>query len=199
MSRRKPENDPEPIPRISLAGFALVASPGLADSVFGNSVCIVVEHSKERAIGIVLNKPLEIDASPIWEQILEGSKSAGASAHVNFGGPQSGPVLAIHDVKDLAEGGNQLGVYLAAQQEHLKALTESQNGRYRLFIGHAVWGPSELEQQIVEGVWHVLPAIPELVFDEEGSMWLKAIRTVGNRLVEEITGASYPNGGPGLN
>jgi putative transcriptional regulator len=88
----------------------------------------------------------------------------------------------------LAEGGNEFGIYLAAQAEHLKQLVTASQNPFRLYVGHTSWGPTELEQQIVNGDWHVLPAVPELVFDDESTMWHRAVRTIGNNVLESITG-----------
>lgn len=190
MSRWKEQAAGPEVSRISLAGTVLVAAPHLTDAVFGRSVCIVVEHTKEQAVGIVLNKRLEIDSSPFWNFILDGAavESITSDAHINFGGPTSGPIVAIHQDKTLAEGGNEFGIYLAAQAEHLKQLVTASQNPFRLYIGHTSWGPTELEQQIVNGDWHVLPAVPELVFDDESTMWHRAVRTIGNNVLESITG-----------
>ena len=182
-------NSGEEATRISLAGFLLVAAPCVQDPVFARSVCMIVEHSNERTIGIMLNRPLAIDTESLWVQLLEGeAKPANAVSHLNFGGPQNGPVLAIHDNAQLAEGGNSQGVYLSAQTESLKKIAQITPDHCRLFIGHAVWKLSQLETEIVNGDWHVLPAIPELVFADEHSMWGKGIHAVGNSILQSATG-----------
>jgi putative transcriptional regulator len=182
-------NSDDLAPRISLAGYLMVAAPGVQDPVFARSVCIIVEHSLERTIGIMLNRPLAIDTSLLWEQLLEGAaKPQNAVSHINFGGPQNGPVLAIHDNELLAEGGNSQGVYLSAQTETLRKIAQVTPDHCRLFIGHAVWQVSQLETEIVNGDWHVLPAIPELVFSDENSMWTKGIHAVGNGIIRSATG-----------
>jgi putative transcriptional regulator len=193
-------NDGDAPPRVSLAGYLLIAAPHVQDPVFAKSVCMIVEHSEEQTIGILLNRPLAIDIEPLWEQLLEGAeKPTKALAHVNFGGPQSGPVLAIHDSEQLAEGGNSQGVYLSAQAETLKKIALSAPDHCRLFVGHAVWQPSQLETEIVAGNWHVLPAIPALVFAEEQAMWARGIQAVGNGIILEATGLSSLMQQPGLN
>jgi putative transcriptional regulator len=177
--------------RVSLAGYLTVASPSVTDPVFARSVCIIVEHSPERTIGIMLNRPLSVDTAPLWEQLLEGSeKPTNSVSHFNFGGPQNGPVLAIHDNEQLAEGGNSQGVYLSAQSETLKKLALVTPDHCRLFVGHAFWQASQLEKEIVQGDWHVLPAIPELVFSPEETMWLRGIQAVGNGIIRSATGVT---------
>lgn len=186
--------------RISLAGCLLVAAPSVQDAVFARSVCIVVEHSEEHTIGIMLNRRLAIDTESLLEQLLEGAeKPLNSVSHFNFGGPQNGPVLAIHDNQMLAEGGNSQGVYLSAQSETLKKLAQTTPEHCRLFVGHAVWQVSQLETEIINGDWHVLPAVPELVFADEYTMWARGIQTVGNTIIQEATGLPHLMAQPFLN
>jgi putative transcriptional regulator len=193
-------NSDDLAPRISLAGYLMVAAPGVQDPVFARSVCIIVENSLERTIGIMLNRPLAIDTTSLLEQLLEGAaKPQNAVSHINFGGPQNGPVLAIHDNELLAEGGNSQGIYLSAQTETLRKIAQVTPDHCRLFIGHAVWQVSQLETEIVNGDWHVLPAIPELVFSDENSMWTKGIQTVGNGIIGSATGIDKLMSTPTLN
>jgi putative transcriptional regulator len=193
-------NSDDLAPRISLAGYLMVAAPGVQDPVFARSVCIIVENSLERTIGIMLNRPLAIDTTSLLEQLLEGAaKPQNAVSHINFGGPQNGPVLAIHDNELLAEGGNSQGIYLSAQTETLRKIAQVTPDHCRLFIGHAVWQVSQLETEIVNGDWHVLPAIPELVFSDENSMWTKGIQTVGNGIIGSATGIDTLMSTPTLN
>lgn len=187
-------------PRISLAGRILIAAPGMQDPVFCRSVCIVVEHSAEQTIGIMLNRRLAVDSGAFLEQLLDGAVSTESTiSYVNFGGPQNGPVLAIHDNQQLAEGGNSLGVYLSAQTDTLKKLAITTPEHCRLFVGHAVWQVSQLETEIINGDWHVLPAVPELVFADEHIMWSRGIQTIGNGIVQAATGLSSVMAQPNLN
>jgi len=196
----KSSNSAEAQSRISLAGYLMVAAPGVQDTVFARSVCMIVEHSKNQTIGIMLNRPLAIETGPLWEQLLEGAaKPANAATHLNFGGPQNGPVLAIHNNEQLAEGGNSAGVYLSAQTETLKKIAQVSPDHCRLFIGHAVWRVSQLETEIVRGDWHILPATPDLVFADEHSMWIKSIQSVGNEIIQAATGLELLIAQPYLN
>ena len=187
-------------PRISLAGSLLIAAPSVRDPVFARSVCIVVEHSTEQTVGIMLNRRLAVDSGTLLEQLLDGASSLDSTiSHVNFGGPQNGPVLAIHDNQQLAEGGNSQGVYLSAQSDTLKKLAQTTPEHCRLFVGHAVWQVWQLETEIINGDWHILPAVPELVFADEQIMWTRGIQAVGNGIIQAATGLSLLRAQPDLN
>jgi putative transcriptional regulator len=185
--------------RISLAGSVLVASPDVGIAGMEESVVLVLEHTKSHAVGILLNRTIDFDSSSIWNFLLGDAdgvdlESVEERTHINFGGPQGGPLLAIHDNKELADGGNNLGVYLAAQTESIKQLVTLPSQTCRLFVGCASWGPNELEQQIIDGRWHVMAAIPQLVFDEEPRMWHRAVRAIGNEVIFRATGLLVPPG-----
>jgi putative transcriptional regulator len=148
----------------------------------------------------MLNRRLAVDSGAFLEQLLDGAVSTESTiSYVNFGGPQNGPVLAIHDNQQLAEGGNSLGVYLSAQTDTLKKLAMTTPEHCRLFVGHAVWQVSQLETEIINGDWHILPAVPELVFADEHIMWSRGIQTVGNGIVQAATGLSSVMAQPNLN
>jgi len=174
--------------RISLAGCLLVASPSVRTGVFGQSVCLVLEHSQDRALGIVLNKPMQVSFSTFLSEVVPDLSKDTANKLLHFGGPESGPILAIHNTPELAEGGNQLGVYLSAQMSHLKQLAQSNVVQLKFYAGSSVWGPLELDHQVVSGNWHVLPAIPDIVFEDESRMWSKAMRSIANQIYSESTG-----------
>ncbi|MCU0711107.1 MAG: YqgE/AlgH family protein [Pirellula sp.] len=188
MNRIANHSDSAPAPRVSLTGFLLVASPALSKGVFEQSVCLVLEHSIEGAVGIVLNKPMQVSFASFLSQVDPDLAKDASGSLLHFGGPASGPIVAVHDVPEYAEGGNKLGIYLSAQIEHLKQLAISNTRRLKVYAGNFVWGPSELDQQVISGNWHVLPAVPEIVFEDESAMWAKAIRSIANQIYFEATG-----------
>jgi putative transcriptional regulator len=187
-------------PQWALAGQVLVAAPKLEDELFGRSVCLILEHHAEQTVGVVLNRPFSLDVKPLWDHLTEGlTQTAAPPDHLNFGGPNAGPVVAIHDRPSLAEGGNGQGVFLAAQVETLKKLALVPPRHYRLFVGHAVWQPGQLEQEIAEGFWYPLPASPDLVFVDDHEMWREGMRRVGSLVLQAILHVDAMPSSPLLN
>ncbi len=186
--------------RLDLAGVVLVAAPMLSDPLFGRSVCLVLEHDKTGSVGLVLNRSFSSDVNDLWAHLTEGQKENVHPPHqVNFGGPVSGPVLAIHDQEKLAEAGNGAGVYVAAQVENLKKLTTVSPEHYRLFVGHAAWKPGQLEGEIDAGFWYPVSASSDLVFAHESDMWPIGIRSVGRSLISSALGEDRMPSSPLLN
>lgn len=201
MTRLPPsQKDPSEAPKLALAGSILVAAPKLDDEMFGRSVCLILEHQPKQTIGVLLNRPFSLDVKPLWEHLTEGlSKTASPPDHLNFGGPNSGPVVAIHNRPSLAEGGNGSGLYLAAQVETLKKLAQVSPENYRLFVGHASWKPGQLEQEIEQGMWYPLPAAPDLVFSDDFDMWNEGMKRVGSFLIQSMLNLDALPSSPSLN
>lgn len=174
---------------ISLQGCLLAADRNWQDPMYSGSVCLIIHHSNQGAIGIFLNRRIGI---PIGEFLskLEGATPGDTKASLHFGGPQAGPVVAIHRRQDLAEFMPSEGVYMAAQVEHLNTLLKSadKGSDVRLIIGQANWAAGELDKQFSEGRWIPLPVTPELVFCDEDRMWADALADAGNRFVLDLVG-----------
>jgi putative transcriptional regulator len=199
MKRRLPKGRKGGKKQWELTGVLLVAAPMLSDPVFGKSVCLVLEHNDQGSVGIVLNRAFSSDVQELWKHLTEGQDDISTPPnHLNFGGPVSGPVLAIHDQESLAEAGNGSGVYVAAQVENLKKLTRLSPEHYRLFVGHAAWKKGQLEKEMGSGYWYPIGLNSELVFAHESDMWPIGIRSVGNAVIESAIGSDRM-AAPGLN
>ncbi len=183
----------------SLAGNLLVASTDLDHEVFSRSVCLVVHHDSSGAIGLMLNRPLHPQPAELLDMIGGPAPrpSAAPSGTVHFGGPLSGPVVALHALPALADSETLSGVYVAAQKDHLEQLLH-QAAPMRLIVGHAGWSAGQLETEILQGSWHVAPASPEIIFSSDDAMWSQSIRQACGRSVARWVGAR-PAASPELN
>jgi len=189
----------------SLAGNLLVASTMVTETVFARGVCLMMQHDDSGAIAVMLNRPIwpppaelmqlitggsltesqDSEAVPKHSRLDSGTAGLLASApapgtppagFIHFGGPLSGPVLAIHGSLTLAEAQTGTGIYVAAQKDHLEQLIREKISDYRLIIGHAGWASGQLEAEIDAGLWHILPATAELVFGGAADLWPVLIR-----------------------
>ena len=108
---------------------------------------------------------------------------------LHFGGPVSGPVVALHGTSELAEMETGAGIYVAAQRDHLEELVRKNDDRFRLIVGHLRWAPGALQSEIDAGLWHPLPATAEQVFAPAAGMWPRLIRRATSRSVARWIGA----------
>lgn len=178
-------------PSVNLAGCLLVASPRWDDPLFRRSVCLIVHHGDGGAIGVMLNRSLKTDVQSLIKQFGD-SLNTGLRHELFLGGLQSGPVVAMHQRKELAEYESAEGVYFAAQVDSLKQLV-SDNLPCRIYVGQAVWESGKLESQFAQGCWLPVPVNSRVVFEAAELMWLAAMREAGNRLVEGMVDGKAPS------
>lgn len=150
----------------SLGGQLLIAGPALLDPNFWRSVVLIVEHSEEGAFGLVLNRPSETavrEAVPELEDLVDpdellliGGPVQPSSVIVlgRFEDPGEAALLAFEDVGVLGAG--------APPEDRSVGLRDG-----RAFVGHAGWGPGQLESEIERGDWILEPAVVADAFSSE--------------------------------
>jgi putative transcriptional regulator len=186
-----------------LAGRLLVATPLLGDPNFRRSVVLVVEDEPgEGTLGVVLNRPTE---TPV-EQVLESWTDLVTQPSVVFRGgpvsPNSALALAIVPGEDEPVGWRALdGMTLRSRiglvdLDAPPQLLEGGIASLRVFAGYAGWGPGQVQAEIEEGAWYVLPAEPADAFAAEPErLWQTVLRRAGGTLALVAT---YPDD-PALN
>lgn len=161
----------------STAGRMLVATPMLGDPNFERTVVLMLEHSQEGALGVVINRPSVLEVREILESWAE---LVAPPAVVFHGGPVStdsalGLVRTtgaeILGVRPLASG--VALVDLDAPPEIVGDAVTSM----RVFAGYAGWGEGQLEGEIEDGAWFVVDALPDDPFTHEpDDLWRRVLR-----------------------
>jgi putative transcriptional regulator len=147
-------------------GQLLIAGPGLLDPNFWRTVVLVVEHSDEGALGLVLNRPSE---TSVGEAVGELDELVDRDATLYIGGPvQPSGVIVLGRFEDPGDAVllafddvGVLGVG-ASPEESAPGLRTG-----RAFVGHSGWGAGQLEEEIERGDWILEPARIEDAFCEE--------------------------------
>jgi putative transcriptional regulator len=171
-------------------GCILVAAPNQDSPNYAQAVCLLVHHSQKGSVGVFLNRSFTTQVPDIWQHLAGQEVPQSARRPIHFGGPMSGPVIALHNRRELAEYTTADGVYIAAQVNHLQQLVQLvDESEVRLIVGQATWQPGELEAELKAGKWYPMAVTPQLVFASDDEMWGKAMREIGNRYVAAICGA----------
>lgn len=162
----------------SLRGQLLISGGGLFDPNFRQTVVLVGEHGPEGAVGVVLNRTLEMT---VGEAVPPLADLVGTDEPVFEGGPVAPgrPVLLAAvghpDLLDVPAFGS-VG-FLTGE---VPAPLESKIRRARVFAGHAGWGPGQLEAEMEEDAWILEPAREEDVFtDEPDQLWSRVLERKG--------------------
>jgi putative transcriptional regulator len=182
----------------SFEGILLAASPYVNDGDFARAVVLVLRHDDQGAIGLILNRPLKQQVQRIWERIC-GGKPCPSDLSVNYGGPLSGPLLAIHQPKRLSEYQFSAGVYLTSERKQIGQLLQRSKDPLRLYLGHAEWKPGKLEDELNQGYWMAIPASLKLIFSDDDDLWSEVVRDVGRSIVKSLPGVKEVSGDPTRN
>jgi putative transcriptional regulator len=156
----------------SLKGQLLIAAPSLFD-YFRRSVVLVLEHSDEGAMGVVLNRESE---TRVAEAVPALAPLAEPEELVRIGGPVSPQsVVALGDFEDVEEAGTHVVGSLGTLDP--ESGNESLR-RVRVYAGYAGWSPGQLDGELEQEAWLVLPARPGDPF-ADGDIWSDALRRKG--------------------
>ena len=162
----------------SLRGRLLISSGGLYDPNFRHTVVLVGEHNDEGALGVVLNRALNVtvqeklpplsDLVPPGELLFQGGPVQPASAVLlaEFVGPELADILVFGSVGFLVND-----VTPDIEPSILRA---------RVFAGYSGWGPGQLEAEMEVGGWITEPAREDDVFtDAPDLLWSKVLERKG--------------------
>ena len=148
------------------------------------------EAEEPESVGRLAPEDFEIDEEYETEEIAQHTLATASQAigQVHFGGPNNGPVVAIHGSSEFAEAETAHGIYVAAQKPNLEALVQNQSAPYRLIVGHIGWSPEQLLAEVDAGYWHIIPATTDAVFSQDLEMWPRLIHRATSNSVARWLG-----------
>ncbi len=157
----------------TLRGRLLVAAPILHDPNFHRTVVLVAEHGEDGAMGLVLNRPTD---TSVADALPELASLTGEEEPIFVGGPVAlESVLAVAELDDPDDASELLFGAIGFVQEADVAVT-----RGRVFVGYAGWSAGQLEAELEEESWLVLPAEPDDLFsDDPDGLWSAVLRRQG--------------------
>lgn len=170
----------------SLSGKLLIAMPGMGDPRFDHAVVMLCAHSREGAMGLIVNKQVpELMLDDLLEQldIERGAGSRGRTVH--FGGPvEGGRGFVLHST-DYAGRETTMKIDetfgMTATKDILVEIAKGEGPRETLTaLGYAGWGPGQLESELQQNAWLTVDADKAIVFDTANAeKWAKALKKLG--------------------
>jgi len=170
-----------------LDGHFLIAMPGMDDERFERTVIFVCAHSKDGAMGFILNRPQPVQFQDLLDSLdldeaEKATVSSGLSADVNdsasnfpiqLGGPvETGRGFVLHsdDYQSQATIPVNDDLCLTATVDILRAI-KAGHGPQRgiMLLGYAGWAPGQLESEIAANTWLSCPGQDDIVFDQDHS------------------------------
>lgn len=169
----------------TLTNQLLIAMPALGDPNFHRTVTLICEHSAEGALGIVINRPMDVCLGEIFQQLeLEEAASDVSSRHVLLGGPvqqERGFVLhrPVGDWESSVQISDQITV--TTSRDILAAMARGEGPTESLVaLGYAGWTAGQLEAEMHSNAWLSVPATDQIIFSTPyDERWHDAARIVG--------------------
>jgi len=170
---------------ISLSGHLLVAMPQMEDPRFARTVVYVCAHSDDGAMGLVINRLIDsMRFDSLLDHLNLDVNMSPPDLPIHFGGPvESSRGFVLHS-SDIVQESTLLiddTVALTATTEMLEAIANDRGPeRCVLALGYAGWGAGQLDQEIQENGWLLVPADDQLIFGRDNeAKWEGAMTKLG--------------------
>ena len=175
---------------INLTHHFLIAMPGLDDAAFAKSVIYLCEHTERGALGLIINKPSDINLKGLFAKVeLPLRREDLSDALVFQGGPvQTERGFVLHE--SMMPGHESVyastmtipgGLEMTTSKDVLEALSTGAGPR-RVFVslGYSAWGEGQLESEISDNSWLTVEADMSVIFDTPvGERYEKAMLLLG--------------------
>jgi putative transcriptional regulator len=164
---------------INLTHHFLIAMPGLQDASFARSVVYLCEHSPRGALGLVINKPTDINLKNLFDKVdLPLGRADLAQTPVLQGGPvQTERGFVLHEAVH-AEGAPEGepvyastmtiagGLEMTTSKDVLEAISTGAGPKKVLVtLGYSAWGEGQLESELADNSWLTVTADTSVIFD----------------------------------
>jgi putative transcriptional regulator len=164
---------------MNLTHHFLIAMPSLQDETFSRSVVYLCEHSARGALGLVINKPSDINLKNLFDKVdLPLRREDLTNSPVLQGGPvQTERGFVLHEAVAAAPPNDGESIYastmaipggleMTTSKDVLEALSTGAGPRKVLVsLGYAAWGEGQLESELAENSWLTVEADAAVIFD----------------------------------
>lgn len=154
----------------SLSGQLLIAMPNMLDPSFAGSVVYLCEHSGKGAMGLVINRPTDLDIQSLLEKIdLNVEGTLPSHFPVMMGGPVAGERGFVLHTEPLNWNSSLKvndEISLTTSRDILEAVARGKAPcKWLITLGYAGWGEGQLEEELAQNAWLTVPANHEILFD----------------------------------
>ena len=155
---------------INLTHHFLIAMPNMADPYFSKTLTYVCEHNDQGALGIVVNRPIDMTLQALFERLSLSLKDpARADAPIYFGGPvQTDRGFVLHEPAGNWQSTLRVrgAIGLTTSKDILEAVGRGEGPeRMLVTLGYAGWSPGQLEHELSQNAWLTVEAKDAILFD----------------------------------
>ena len=170
---------------MNLTGQLLISMPSQEDERFEKSVIYMCAHSKDGAMGIIINKKIDYDLYPdLLQQLGIDNPLIGKKLYIRYGGPvESGRGFVLHSDEFIRKETLTIdkGIALTSTSEFFDDLSKGNGPKNSILaLGYAGWGPGQIESELISNSWMTLRTDSNFIFDESVSnKWNDAYDLLG--------------------
>jgi putative transcriptional regulator len=155
---------------VNLTNHFLIAMPGMADPYFSRTLTYICEHNDKGALGVVVNKPIDLTLGSLFEQVEIPLENESLSLQsVYFGGPvQIDRGFVLHQPLGAWQSTLRIGsdIGLTTSKDILQAMARGEGpGRQLVTLGYAGWSAGQLEDEIKRNGWLTVEADANVIFN----------------------------------
>lgn len=155
---------------INLTRHFLIAMPAMTDPHFSKTLTFICEHNDQGALGVIVNRPIDMTLHALLEQIdIKNPVAASKAVPVHYGGPvQIDRGFVLHapagNWKSTLTVGEEIG--LTTSKDILEAAARGEGPEQMLVtLGYAGWAPGQLEHELAQNAWLTVNADARILFE----------------------------------
>ena len=155
---------------VNLTQHFLIAMPAMVDPNFSKTLTYICEHNEQGALGLVVNRPLNMTLSRLLEQVsIPITANECALIPIHFGGPvQTDRGFVLHEPvgqwQSTLAVSSEIG--LTTSKDILQAVACGKGPQQILItLGYAGWAPGQLEHELAQNAWLTVAARPDVMFE----------------------------------
>jgi putative transcriptional regulator len=156
---------------LDLTHHFLIAMPAMTDPYFNRALIYVCEHNEQGALGVIVNRPLDLTLANLFEKVdLELQAREIGALPVHFGGPvQMDRGFVLHRPRGEWQSSMRVTdeVGLTSSKDILVSIGANGNPKEIIMtLGYAGWGAGQLENEIAQNAWLTVPAHADILFEQ---------------------------------
>ncbi|QLB12172.1 putative transcriptional regulator [Bisgaardia hudsonensis] len=165
----------------------LIAMPHLEDDFFRRSVVYICEHNDQGTMGLVLTQPTDLSLAELCAKMnfMMANDRYFPDQLILAGGPvnlERGFILHSKTNNDFEHSYKVTeDIYLTTSADVINSFgTVNSPDKYIMALGCASWSPNQLEMEIINGDWLIVPATEHILFDiSYDERWFAANQLLG--------------------
>jgi putative transcriptional regulator len=155
---------------VNLTHHFLIAMPSMVDPHFSRTLTYICEHNEQGALGLVINRPIDMVLSKLLDQVsIPVAAKQCSEIPIHYGGPvQTDRGFVLHEPvgswQSTLAVNSEIG--LTTSKDILQAVACGEGPQQILVtLGYAGWAPGQLENELVQNAWLTVAAQPDVIFD----------------------------------